>query len=276
MGPRSQPFRPAARRHHDQKDNGLYRSSTCINNHADGAARHAAARTPRQKWPLFAALAALFFLSPAWSSELSLVYNQPATQWTEALPLGNGLMGAMVFGGMPDERVQLNLGTLWGGAPHDNNNPDAGTKLKQIQQLIFSGKVLQAESLGAGFMGDPKVLAPFQPFADLHLHFEGHDKASHYRRALDLNDAIATVSYTVDGTHYHRETFVSYPDRVMVMRLTADRPGKQNFTLSITSPQPGAHVALAGKNGIALSGQIQPRSNPESSWTASWSGPGMK
>src|SRR5690606_37151743 len=143
--------------------------------------------------------------SQARASSAALVYDKPASQWNEALPLGNGLMGAMVFGGVPDERVQLNLGTLWGGVPNDYLAPGAATQLKQIQKLIFSGKVAQAETLSAGFMGDPKLLMPFQPFGDLRLHVENKGTVSDYRRELRLDDAISTVSYAVDGVHFHRE-----------------------------------------------------------------------
>lgn len=226
-------------------------------------------------WGLLTAFAALFMASQARASSSALVYDKPASQWNEALPLGNGLMGAMVFGGVPDERLQLNVGSLWGGAPNDYIAPGAAAQLKQIQKLIFSGKVAQAETLSAGFMGDPKLLMPFQPFGDLRLHFENKGKVSDYRRELRLDDAISTVSYAVDDVHFRRETFISYPDRVLVMHLSADRPAEQNFTVALTSPQPGAKVALVGKDIIELTGQIEPRANPASSWTGSWSKPGM-
>jgi alpha-L-fucosidase 2 len=229
----------------------------------------------RMRWGLLTAFAALLLASQAHASGTALVYDKPASQWNEALPLGNGLMGAMVFGGVPDERVQLNLGTLWGGAPHDYVDPGAASRLKQIRKLIFAGKVAQAEALSAGFMGDPKLLMPFQPFGDLRLHFENKGTVSDYRRELRLDDAIGTVSYAIGNVHFRRETFISYPDRVLVMRLSADRPAAQNFTVALTSPQPGAKVALAGADAIELTGQIAPRANPASSWTGSWSQPGM-
>lgn len=229
----------------------------------------------RMTWALLTVFAALFMASQARAGNAVLVYDKPASQWNEALPLGNGLMGAMVFGGVPDERVQLNLGTLWGGAPNDYIAQGAASRLKPIQKLIFSGKVAQAEALSAGFMGDPKLLMPFQPFGDLHLHVENKGKVSDYQRELRLDDAISTVSYAVDGVHFRRETFMSYPDRVLVMHLSADQPAAQNFTVTLTSPQPGAKVALVGKDTIALTGQIEPRTNPASSWTGSWSKPGM-
>ncbi|GAA0243147.1 glycoside hydrolase family 95 protein [Rhodanobacter caeni] len=229
----------------------------------------------RTGWGLLIALAALLLGSPAHASRTTLVYDKPASQWNEALPLGNGLMGAMVFGGVPDERLQLNLGTLWGGAPNDYIAPGAATRLRQMQQLVFSGQVAQAEALSAGFMGDPALLMPFQPFADLRLHFPDQGKVSDYRRELRLDDAISTVSYTVGDVHFRREAFISYPDRVLVMRLGADRPAAQNVTVALASPQPGAKVALVGANTIELSGQIQPRANPASSWTGSWSQPGI-
>ena len=102
-----------------------------------------------------------------------LWYRQPAAQWTEALPLGNGRLGAMVFGGVADERIQINEATLWGGGPHDYDNPEAFSHLAELRRLIFAGQVQDAEKLTARMMGSPSLLMPFQPFCDLRLHLEG-------------------------------------------------------------------------------------------------------
>lgn len=232
-------------------------------------------QTYRGMWAMLAIVAALFIVPTVQAGKLALTYDKPAAQWTEALPLGNGLLGAMVFGGLADERVQINEGTLWGGQPHEYTNPNAAAKLIELRQLIFSGKVKEAEALSAAVMGNPRTLMPFQPFADLRLHFVGHDAASDYRRELRLDDAINTVSYRLGDARFRRETFVSYPDRVIVMHLTADRPGRLNFTITLDSPQPGSHTALVSRNALELTGQIEPRVNPDSSWTASWSKPGL-
>jgi alpha-L-fucosidase 2 len=124
--------------------------------------------------------AALCLAARAAESEFKLTYDKPAAQWTEALPVGNGRIGAMVFGGVEDERLQINEGSLWGGNPHDYANPDTHAQLDQIRQLIFAGKVDEAERLSAKFMGQPRVLMPYQPFCDLRLNFNAHQDAADY------------------------------------------------------------------------------------------------
>ncbi len=121
-----------------------------------------------------------------------LRFVRPAAKWTEAIPLGNGRIGAMDFGGVEDERYQINESTLWGGAPHDYDNPDAAQHLDEIRSLIFQGKVAEAEKLADSMMGKPKLLMPYQPFCDLHLHFAGSDAPPAYHRGLDLATAIAS------------------------------------------------------------------------------------
>ena len=211
--------------------------------------------------------------SPAPLQEL--FYDKPAAQWTEAVPLGNGRIGAMVFGGIADERIQINEDTLWGGGPRDYVNSHAGEKLAELRRLIFAGKIDEAESLTSQMMGSPPVLMPYQPFCDLRLHFEHQGDVSDYRRSLSLNDATAVVSYRVGDVRFRRETFISHPDQAMVIRLTSDRPGQQNFSIAMDSPQPGSIVAAAGDDTLQLTGQIQPRQNPDGSWTASWAEPGL-
>ena len=162
---------------------------------------------------------------PERNSNLNLTYDRPATKWTEALPVGNGRIGAMVFGGTEDERLQINEDTLWGGVPHDYTNPGSHAHLDEIRQLIFAGKLDEAEKLSASLMGDPKLLMPYQPFCDLRLHFPGHGQATQYIRQLHLDDAIAETDYKVGSATFRREMFVSYPDQVLVVRLTSDKPG---------------------------------------------------
>jgi len=133
-----------------------------------------------------------------------LTYDKPATKWTEALPLGNGRIGAMVFGGTEDERLQINESTLWGGGPHNYTNPGAYTHLEEIRQSIFAGKVDEAEKLSGTLMGQPKMLMPYQPFCDVRLHFPGHDQATEYRRELHLGDAIAETIYKAGSANVKR------------------------------------------------------------------------
>ena len=223
----------------------------------------------------FCLLSLLLVLCPLLPAQ-RLIYNTSAKEWTEALPVGNGRLGAMVFGGIGEERLQINESTLWGGTPHDYTNPEAYTHLAELRQLIFAGKVQEADALSAKMMGRPKLLAPYQPFCDLHLRFDTAGEVTEYRRTLDLKEAVASVVYKQNGASFRREVFASHPDQLIVLRLSADQPGRQSFTLQLDSPQPGAKVDFAGASTLRLSGQIQPRENPAYSWIASWSEPGEK
>jgi alpha-L-fucosidase 2 len=205
-----------------------------------------------------------------------LTYDKPASKWTEALPLGNGRIGAMVFGGTEDERLQINESTLWGGGPHDYTNPEAYSHLDEIRQLIFTGKIEEAEKLSENLMGKPKLLMPYQPFCDVRLHFPGHGQAAEYRPELHLDDAIAESAYKLGATNFRREVFISYPDQVLVVRITATRPSQLTFSIGMDSPQAGTHVESTANDTLQLTGQIQPRQNPPSSWTGSWDQSGMR
>jgi alpha-L-fucosidase 2 len=223
--------------------------------------------------------AALIALPPlgnaAAANASTLWYRQPAVAWTDALPIGNGLLGAMVFGGIAQDRIQINEGTLWGGVPHDYTNTDAHQHLSQLQSLIFTGRIAEAERLSAEMMGSPVLLMPYQGFCDLRLEVEGTEGANSYQRSLSLDEAIAAVSYRAGGVRFRREVIVSYPGQVLAVRLTADRPGSQNLTIRLDSPQPGAVVQAQGDT-LKLTGQIQPRQNPVQSWVGSWSQPGLR
>lgn len=182
----------------------------------------------------------------------------------------------MVFGGVEDERLQVNEDTLWGGGPHDYTNPEAYAHLAEIRQLIFAGKPDEAEKLSGPLMGNPKLLMPYQPFCDVRLHFAAGEAASEYRRELHLEEATAETDYALGSAHYKREVFVSYPDQVMVVRLTASQPGGIAFTVGMDSPQAGVQVESTAQDTLQLTGQIQPRQNKPWSWTGSWDEPGMK
>src|SRR6185312_14060216 len=204
----------------------------------------------------------LSLTAAASDSGFRLTYDKPATKWTEALPLGNGRIGAMVFGGAEDERLQINESTLWGGGPHDYTNADAYSHLDEVRKLIFAGKVEEAEKLSESMMGKPKLLMPYQPFCDVRLHFPGHEQTTEYHRELNLNEALAETTYKVGTTSFRREIFVSYPDQVLVVRLTASQPGQLTFSVSMDSPQAGTAVESKSSNTLQLTGQIQPRQNP--------------
>ncbi len=215
-------------------------------------------------------------LAAALEPELKLRYDKPAAKWTEALPIGNGRIGAMVFGGTEDERLQINESTLWGGGPHDYTNPDAHANLDKVRKLIFDGKVDEAEKLSASMMGNPKLLMPYQPFCDLLLHFNGHNQPAAYHRELYLDDAVAETTYRIGDVEFRREVFVSYPDQVLVVRITSSQPGSLSFKVAMTSPQEKTQIESVGKDILQLTGQIQPRKNPPQSWTGSWDRPGTK
>ena len=222
------------------------------------------------------AATALSVAAGASESDFNLTYDKPATKWTEALPLGNGRIGAMVFGGRENERLQINEGTLWGGGPRDYTNPTADTHLEEIRQLIFAGKVDEAEKVSGTVMGQPKLLMPYQPFCDVRLHFPGHDQATEYRRELHLDDAIAEIAYRVGAAYFRREVFVSYPDQVLAVRIAGSQPGQVTFSVGIDSPQPGTHVESTAGDTLQLTGQIPARQNPPWSWVGSWDQPGMR
>ena len=209
-------------------------------------------------------------------SGFKLTFDRPANKWVEAFPVGNGRIGAMVFGGTEEERVQINESTLWGGVPHDYTNPEAYSHLDGVRKLIFAGKVDEAEKLAESMMGKPKLLMPYQPFCDMHLNFPGHAQITDYHRELRLDDAIVDTTYKVGDTTFRREVFASYPDQVLVVRISATQPGRLTFSIGLDSPQTGTQVQSTGSDTLQLTGQIQPRQNPPFSWTGSWDQPGIK
>lgn len=189
------------------------------------------------------------------SSSLFLHYTKPAAQWVEALPVGNGRLAAMVFGGAAQERIQLNEGTVWAGGPYDNVNPEAYLALPQVQQLIFAGNFEKAHQLV-----NEKMIArqahgmPYQTAGDLVLHFPGHDSCSYYQRRLNLDNATTTVSYRVGDVTYSREIFASFTDQVIIIRLSADKPEQINLTAEFTSPQQTS-VSEEAPDGLVMNGR---------------------
>ncbi len=175
-----------------------------------------------------------------------LWYDEPAREWTEALPVGNGRLGAMVYGGTADERIGLNEDTVWTGGPYEPSNPLGAAALPEIQRLVFAGEYVQAHKLfGRTMMGWPVEQMKYQYLGRLLLAFPGHEAAEDYRRSLDLNTAVATVSYRVGETTFRREVFASAVDRVIVVRLTADRPGALDFTARMQGLKNPAHSNYA-------------------------------
>jgi len=173
--------------------------------------------------------------------DLLLWYRQPAKQWVEALPIGNGRLGAMVFGGVEKERIQLNEDTLSAGGPYDPTNSDALAALPEARRLIFAGDFNHANKLiGAKMMAKPIVQMPYQTVGDLYLTFANMEGAVNYRRQLDLDTAITRVDFSSGDVNFTREVFSSPVDQVIVIRLTADKPGKISFSATMRTPQKGA------------------------------------
>jgi len=168
---------------------------------------------------------------------LVLWYREPARQWNAAMPIGNGRIGAMVFGTPAKERIALNECTFWSGRPHDYNDPQAVRFLPQLRQLAMDGKFIEVEKLADGhFMATPRSLQAYQPLGNLRLDCAGHENATDYHRELDLENGIAQVRYRVGDALFTRETFCSYPDQVLVVRLTCNRPRQINVDASLDSP----------------------------------------
>ena len=189
------------------------------------------------------------------AQNLKLWYQQPAKTWVEALPVGNSSMGAMVYGGTSREELQLNEETLWGGGPYRNDNPKALESLAEVRNLIFSGKTMDAQNLIDQTFYTGRNGMPYQTIGSLIIEAPGHEKAKNYYRDLNLERAVATTRYQVDGVNFQREVFASFPDRVIIVRFTADKPGELNFKVSYDSPlqstvkKQGKKLVLRGKGG---------------------------
>jgi alpha-L-fucosidase 2 len=201
-------------------------------------------------------------VKPKTDEPLRLWYNEPADasvpdtrhayatdeEWLKALPVGNGFIGAMVYGGVNKERIQLNEKSLWSGSPDDNDNPQAYSSLEKIRRLLWDGKFKEATELtlksqickGAGSGNAEGATVPFgcfQTLGDLWLDFDKANGFRDYHRELDLNSGKIIVSYRQNGIRYKREIFASYPDRALVMRLSADKRGSLSFKCSLTRPE---------------------------------------
>jgi alpha-L-fucosidase 2 len=196
----------------------------------------------------------------------SLWYREPAGKWTEALPVGNGHLGAMVFGKVDKERIQLNEDSIWAGARSDRNNPEALKSLPEIRRLLFEGKPAEAEALAAKTMiGIPLRLPPYQPLGDLWLNFGDAGAVSDYRRELDLNTGIVRITYTAGGAHYTREIFASTPNQVIVMRLTCDRSRSISFTASLSREADAKSEGLP-PDRLLLTGQALAHGDRSADW----------
>ena len=189
------------------------------------------------------------------TSVLQLWYDKPAANWNEALPIGNGRLGAMVFGGATDEHLQLNDDTLWAGRVQDRNNPEALKALPEVRRLIFAGKNEEASNLAAkSMMGNPSRIESYQTLGDLYLKMETPGEVTGYKRTLDLNTATTETSFKIGATSYKREIFASHPDKAIIIRLTAAGPDKITLQAKLSRPE-NFRVDEWGKDGLIMSGQ---------------------
>lgn len=185
---------------------------------------------------------------------LKLWYNQPAKKWVEALPIGNGRLGAMVFGNPSEEKIQFNEITVWAGQPNRNDNPDAKEALPKVRQLIFEGKYKEAQDLvNEKFITKISHGMPYQTAGNLNLSFPGNEDFKNYYRELNIETAVTTTRFEVDGVTYKREVFTSFPDQVIIVRITASKPGKINFTASMNHPAQ-TEITIEDDNKLIMSG----------------------
>jgi len=184
-----------------------------------------------------------------------LWYAQPAQEWTEALPVGNGRLGAMVFGRTGDERIQLNEETVWEGYARDTTNPKALEVLPEVRRLLFEGKNAEATTLAENMMGEPQRIKSYQTLGDLVLSFAPPGQTAGYRRSLNLDSGVASTRYTVDGVTYTRDVFASAPHNVIVVRIEADKPAAVSCGITLTRPQ-DAECVSDGPDQLVLTGRL--------------------
>jgi len=187
---------------------------------------------------------------------LKLWYNKPSgATWENALPIGNGQLGAMIYGNVEKETIQLNESTVWSGSPNRNDNPLALDSLGLIRQLIFEGKRKEAERVvNNSIITNKSHGQKFEPVGSLHLVLDGHENYTNYYRELDIERAVAKTSYTVNGTTFTREALASLPDRLVVLRLTTSKPGSISFSAFFTTPQKRATIKTTPQKELTIFG----------------------
>jgi len=219
-------------------------------------------------------LGSILFLSIPAAAQLSapdpvLWYQHPAQKWGDALPVGNGRLGGMVFGGIATEHIQLNEDTIWNGQKRNRRNREALQALPEVRRLLFEGKPKEAEALeDAKMLGIPSRQAMYQPLGDLEIKFSGPDDATDYRRELNLATGIVRVTYKVGDTTFTREVFASAPDQVLVVRIAGDKPGRVSFHASLTRSQ-DSQMTASGADRLILEGEAIAH-------TSFWANPRLK
>jgi alpha-L-fucosidase 2 len=205
-------------------------------------------------------LFSLTFLVSAFAQHdapMKLWYSQPAQKWVEALPVGNGRLGAMVFGDPAEEVIQLNENMVWAGQPNRNDNPQAREALPEVRRLIFEGKYKEAQQLAnQKFISKTSHGMPYETAGNLKLTFAGHENYTNYHRELDIENAVATSTYRVNGVNYKTEVFSSFPDQVILVHMSADKPGAISFSATMDRPA-NAGVSTRGSDELVLSGKTR-------------------
>jgi len=189
---------------------------------------------------------------------LKLTYSKPAENWNEALPIGNGKLGAMVFGGVSQEHLQLNEETIWAGEPGNNVPKNTFDSIQKIRKLLNDGRFEEAQNLSNKTYprAAPKDLnygMPYQTMGDLFLDFKGHENFQHYNRTLDIEKALSTVSYEVNDVTFKREIFTSFVDNVLVIKLSSNKKGSLNFSINATTPHVKKSI-FTEKNQLVITG----------------------
>ena len=209
---------------------------------------------------IFFVFCQLLYLSSLAQSDLSLWYKEPASVWTEALPIGNGRLGAMVFGGVKEELIQLNEATLWSGGPvRKIINPQAPEYLPQVREALFKGDHAKAEELLKKMQG--LFSESFLPLGDLIIKQSFADSSTAYYRDLNINDGVATTKFTVNGVEYKREIFASAPDQVIVIKITAGKPNALSMQILPRSLL-HYHNEVINNSELALKGKAPSHDDP--------------
>lgn len=199
--------------------------------------------------------------APLFAADPVLWYRHPAQRWGDALPVGNGRLGGMVFGGISKERIQLNEDTVWNGKKRDRVNPEALQALPEVRRLLFEGKPREAEALeDRKMMGIPNRQPPYQPLGDLNIEFSGQDNAIDYRRELNLATGIVRVTYRIGEATYTREVFSSARDQALIVRITCDRPGQVSFRATLSREQ-DSQTTVAAPDRVILQGEAIAHTN---------------
>src|SRR5262245_20166824 len=186
---------------------------------------------------------------------MTLWHGQPAPQWDHATPIGNGRLGAMIFGNTNRERIQLNEKTLWSGGPRDTVNIEAMSEIGNVRRMLFTGRPREAIDLAdETMMGRPRRLLPYQTLGDLWLTSEGQEAATDYRRELDLASAVARVGYRVGGVRFTREIFASHPAQVIVVRLSSEQPNQISVTVGLNRERDA--TTTASSDSLVMRGQL--------------------